>query len=95
MVFESPGAILGYIYRYTSTIFQDFGHSSTGLLSSMNRTEVHRRDRDGRAVGAHRDVRDERLYESSRAVNVVDGLPRAPSLIRTGLSKSGINGSEK
>ena len=33
----------------------------------------------------------ERLYESSRAVTQVDGLPPAPS----GLSKSSVNVSEK
>ena len=39
--------------------------------------------------------RREGLYESSRAVNMVDGLPRAPSWVQDGVSKIGANGSEK
>ena len=35
------------------------------------------------------------LYESSRAVTLVDGLPRAPSLLSKGESTIGVNGSQK
>ena len=47
----------------------DFGDHWTGLLPSMLRGDAHGRDRDGREVGGHLNVRNERLYESSRAVN--------------------------